>query len=95
MTLTIENIEDVVETIKGLLLSRIAGIDKAYTGLGELTISLSVKLGRHNDRGIDTSVSISFVTDKVKDTVQFFMDPRQRPLFDEVPICNDHSVPVL
>ena len=62
--------------------------------MGELPISLSIKYCRQNDRGIETAVSISFVADKVKDTIQFFVNSGHRPLFDEVTIGNNSFVSV-
>ena len=74
-------IDSISEKVKGLLKDHQAEISQAYLKCDEgeaLTISISNKLkGSDKTAGILVETSISFVTEKVKDSVKYVVNENQ------------------
>jgi len=69
--------------IDRLFIENMDKIGEAHETLGELSIGIKLKLGRVGKGGTDCSVSLEFVSEKVKSGASFLVDEDQLELFPE------------
>jgi hypothetical protein len=73
----------ITDATKSLLRKNMFEIAEAYERLGTLGINIAVKLGAEGKNGVETTVQVSFVKEKITDGCKFSVDEKQRGLFDD------------
>ena len=82
MDITTEIISQTSQMLTGLLQDYHREIDTAYLNSEpDLTVSLSVTYSPDKD-GVKLTTGISFVKEKIKNSISVVIDPKQREMFD-------------
>jgi hypothetical protein len=83
----------VSDAIAGLLRENQSAIDGAYETAGELGLSIAAKFGKVGARGVDCTVSLTFVKEKIKAETKFQYDEDQLPIDFDVKVVQGQPVP--